>query len=91
MSALGHKGKARPEHLLSAILPKADFARSLRDVSFMPRADIGCPTRRHQFSYRIQQHSQAHAEVLPDYPPGRSLSSIDKGRPKSSWEGSQAS
>jgi hypothetical protein len=30
-------GKARPEHLLSAIPPKADFARSLRDVSFVPR------------------------------------------------------
>src|ERR1700730_2549050 len=25
-------GKARPEHLLSAFPPKADFARSLRDV-----------------------------------------------------------
>ena len=29
-------GKARPEHLLSAIPPKADVARSLRDVSFVP-------------------------------------------------------
>src|SRR6476620_10187818 len=28
--------KARPEHLLSAIPPKADFARSLRDVDFVP-------------------------------------------------------
>jgi hypothetical protein len=36
-------GKARPEHLLSAIPPKADFARSLRDVRFVPIPDIGQP------------------------------------------------
>src|ERR1700730_12982360 len=44
-------GKARPEHLLSAFPPKADFARSLRDVRFVPKADIAaalpkCPLSR---------------------------------------------
>jgi hypothetical protein len=33
-------GKARPEHLLSAIPRKADFARSLRDVSSVPTPEV---------------------------------------------------
>jgi hypothetical protein len=39
MSAIGQRRKTRPEHLLSAIPPKADFARSLRDVDFVPTTD----------------------------------------------------
>jgi hypothetical protein len=33
-------GKARLEHLLPAIPPKADLARSLRDVGFVPNAEL---------------------------------------------------
>jgi hypothetical protein len=33
-------GKVRLEHFLSAIPLKADFARSLRAVSFAPQEDI---------------------------------------------------
>jgi hypothetical protein len=41
MSALGQKQTSRPELAMSALPPKADITERVRNVRFVPEADIG--------------------------------------------------
>ena len=67
-------GKARPEHLLSAIPPKADIARSPRDVSSVLEADMhpAVPGGHTIFSnelssvtQRIHEHAESRGSLSP--------------------------
>jgi len=58
MSALGHKRTLKHVRLMSALPPKADIGTQLRNVRFVPKADICAATKKWLFDHLVGECQQ---------------------------------
>ena len=66
MSALGQKWRSGHVQSMSALPPKADIGTSLRDVRFVPKADIlRCSKERRYSITALARASNAAGKVRP--------------------------